>query len=1423
MKRVFLVFMLCFLGLYNPLKAQEAVADVKSTQLDQSNVDVAWSWSEIIPQTVVVNFETGDFSQANFVNDLNYPWVITEKAYEGSYAMKSSNQGQHGTSSSIEVTVDVPNDGMMSFYHKISCEYYFDNGTFYIDGVERDVVTKEVDWTYREYKVEKGQHTYRWSFRKDESDYTSGQDTYFVDNICLYTPEEEFNGGWIYYDDDHYVNAMGSGSYYTYWAVAFPETEEYAGYNLTKIRYYIKDVVPTVTVSVYLGGTDAPGELKSEKTFSLSSYSNQWVDLQLNTPVALDGTQPLWIAFRTNSGFGATACNYTGNPDSDWFMYIDENEQKWMHLAEIGEMMNMDLNFTWMIRGYLENSRGEVLSLSNERAHADVSGYNLYRTNVLTDETKLLSANTQDTVYRDAEWADLGYGIYKWGVTALYGTTESEIVYSNVLDKDMFTTVEVNVSTNSGDSPEGAKVQFVNIDEPDMGYNYKVRLDGSGKYVWEKFRRGTYEYTIALEGYESCAYKERITILDAKSLECTLTEIAGTVDQLYVSPTGYAMWQAHDFDNGGGEFYYNFDDGLLDGWRTIDADGDGFNWRTTAGLSMLPGNGYNSSKYCLTSQSYDGETGDLSPDNYIVTEIGYLMVEDSQLTYYVGAQDEQNPAEHYAVAVTTKADATPADFTIIWEETLASKSGSRQGSWQKRSIDLGEYAGQNLYIAFRHFDVTGQFRVNIDDMRLVNNGKKSRAVESYTVMLNGNVVAENVKDNFYQHENITAGETYTTSIIANYTTQESQAVEYTWTCASCEDYAGVESFSVVENKGKALVKWTMDGDEEQTEFDDSFSFSFNDATLNGWVTIDADGDGFNWCNSDSLLGEYGMNGHKDGLYCAMSQSYNGMESWGLHPDNYMVTAEKYLITENSQLSFFVCAQDPMFHEEHYGVAISLIGNTDAKDFETIWEETIESDDTDYDTPQTDWENKIIDLSRYAGETVYIAFRHFNCTDQYMICLDDVELIPGERRAKRNELIGFNVYCNGKIIARENATSRGIYVDFPGDDEYEYCVRAVYSDYAMSCPECATVDAPMICVAPKDLFAEVVVENGESGVKLTWPYQAPPMSDWLYYDDNSPITMIGLGGTMYWSIMFPAESLGEYIGTEMTKVKVYGGADTGEAAVLISYGTYVNPGEAISIQSFTYDGNPGWIEVELDQPVAITGKDHVWVTVFQSGMSYPAAISADCGDPNGRWVSVNGSQWYDLAALDASYAYTFMIRAFVTNETETNDVREIAANSESSRATEFDHYRVYRGTSQNQYEKIAEVTEGTYFDKDITTGTYYYKVTAVYVDGELDCESEPANSFKKPNEDYVVVDFVSIGEMGVDGMMIYPNPTRDNLTVMAENMNRITIVNTMGQVLYDQEVIGDSKDINMSQLEAGIYMVRITTENGVATQRVTVVK
>lgn len=84
------------------------------------------------------------------------------------------------------------------------------------------------------------------------------------------------------------------------------------------------------------------------------------------------------------------------------------------------------------------------------------------------------------------------------------------------------------------------------------------------------------------------------------------------------------------------------------------------------------------------------------------------------------------------------------------------------------------------------------------------------------------------------------------------------------------------------------------------------------------------------------------------------------------------------------------------------------------------------------------------------------------------------------------------------------------------------------------------------------------------------------------------------------------------------------------------------------------------------------------------------------------------------------------------------------------------------------------------------------------------------------------DYDFIGEVE-SNVAVYPNPTQNIVNVMAPNMSHITVMNTLGQVMYDADAEGDQFVLDMSQYESGMYMVRVSTANGAIVKRVNVVR
>ena len=169
-------------------------------------------------------------------------------------------------------------------------------------------------------------------------------------------------------------------------------------------------------------------------------------------------------------------------------------------------------------------------------------------------------------------------------------------------------------------------------------------------------------------------------------------------------------------------------------------------------------------------------------------------------------------------------------------------------------------------------------------------------------------------------------------------------------------------------------------------------FDFNDGILT-WTTIDADGDGYNW----QLRQNWGNETNK---FSVTSASYDDYTSTVLYPENYLVSPYKL---DCEEITFIACAQDVYNPAEHFGVAVSTTGNTNADDFTIVWETDMTA------KGPGEWHYYDVDLRAYQGQDIYVAIVHFNCSNQFMLNIDDVML--------------YRTYDN---VADLNATSLAVY-------------------------------------------------------------------------------------------------------------------------------------------------------------------------------------------------------------------------------------------------------------------------------------------------------------------------------------------------------------------------------------------------------------
>ena len=90
------------------------------------------------------------------------------------------------------------------------------------------------------------------------------------------------------------------------------------------------------------------------------------VEIELDTPVDLDGNLPLWITcYSSDISYPASASAYCGDPNSCW---VSLDGTQWDHVTNYG------YDYSWMLRGYVTDGRGVSLPLGTAQKAPSFKG-----------------------------------------------------------------------------------------------------------------------------------------------------------------------------------------------------------------------------------------------------------------------------------------------------------------------------------------------------------------------------------------------------------------------------------------------------------------------------------------------------------------------------------------------------------------------------------------------------------------------------------------------------------------------------------------------------------------------------------------------------------------------------------------------------------------------------------------------------------------------------------------------------------------------------------------------------------------------------------------------------------------------------------------------------------------------------------------
>lgn len=395
-------------------------------------------------------------------------------------------------------------------------------------------------------------------------------------------------------------------------------------------------------------------------------------------------------------------------------------------------------------------------------------------------------------------------------------------------------------------------------------------------------------------------------------------------------------------------------------------------------------------------------------------------------------------------------------------------------------------------------------------------------------------------------------------------------------------------------------------------------------------------------------------------------------------------------------------------------------------------------------------------------------------------------------ASESEGVTYRVYRDGVQIASN--ISETSYVDTDVElGVHCYTIKTVCQNNIESQSTQAVCDTVSTCPTISNLSSSII----GSDVTLSWaPAIVNNVAEWLYYGDyqGQAATTIGLGSSFSTAVKFMPNQLADFAGAKITKVSIFD-AEACTATIKIYQGTTTTQATLKNSRVVSLNGTNSWrgfvindVELNVNQPL--------WIVVFYNSTGYVAPLMQITSETNGRLFSSDGQNWNDLAnAMQGGGSYTNMIECFVTNLASKGGEKGLAG------------YNIYRDDVL-----IGTTTQTTFQDSGLTNGQMYcYRVRTLCSNGESDgsqcvCVTGGVNSIEENNNGQVE---------------IYPNPSNGLINVRAEGMNSISVFSLTGQKLIDRVAGSDDETVDMTGFGAGVYMIRIVTENGSAVRRVVI--
>ncbi len=159
-----------------------------------------------------------------------------------------------------------------------------------------------------------------------------------------------------------------------------------------------------------------------------------------------------------------------------------------------------------------------------------------------------------------------------------------------------------------------------------------------------------------------------------------------------------------------------------------------------------------------------------------------------------------------------------------------------------------------------------------------------------------------------------------------------------------------------------------------------YSENFESGNGTSWKYSDLDGDGYKFqiLNASAISSDFGTKS-------LVSYSYSS-SAGALSPDNLVTSTAITLPSDASNifLTYSIASYPGAYGSEHY--AVYLTPTDEAS--EVITTTPVKEETLPYEGGVA---TRTVDVSSFKGQTLYLSFRHYNCTDMYFFIVDNISL------------------------------------------------------------------------------------------------------------------------------------------------------------------------------------------------------------------------------------------------------------------------------------------------------------------------------------------------------------------------------------------------------------------------------------------------